>query len=299
MFSFDRLQRDYDYDRQFPERILIFRAHTGGIVHMMMSQTSIYRKFLTEDLRMVADNMFGCLYHSLFLYRLSALIEKTSARISTHSLQQEQLGHSPQQLLQVLLSPTFYPIGIQVRTGDAIMRGYDPKSWLRFITGDNSLLESFQYFFTCARNIVDGNQTFLTDIKQVPIVFLLSDTADLRRAALSRWKWPSSCIQSFGNECQNRTHALPVVANPDPVLHVSYTSRRLLAFSLAMFDIFLFGLCEQHVITSESGFGSIAVFAALKQRNIYSLSTVRKESCLSGNRGITLVGSSYMWSGIR
>jgi hypothetical protein len=299
MFSFDRLQRDYDYDRQFPERILIFQAHTGGIVRMMMSQTSIYRKFLTEDLRMIADNMFGCLYHSLFLYRLSALIERTSERISTDSSQQEQLGHSPEQLLQVLLSPTFYPIGIQVRTGDAIMRGYDPKTWFRFITGDNSLLESFQYFLTCARDVVDGNQTFLTDIKQVPIVFLLSDTARLRQAALSRWKLPSSCLQSFGHECQNLTHALPVVANSNPVLHVAYTSRRLLAFSLGMFDIFLFGLCEQHVISAESGFGSIAVFAALKQRNIYVLSTLKKKSCLGKNRDVTLVGSSYGWSGIR
>jgi hypothetical protein len=66
-----------------------------------------------------------------------------------------------------------------------------------------------------------------------------------------------------------------------------------------MFDIFLFGLCEQHVISAESGFGSIAVFAALKQRNIYVLSTLKKKSCLGKNRDVTLVDSSYGWSGIR
>jgi hypothetical protein len=297
-FSFDRLRRDYDYDRQFPERILTFRAHTGGIVHMMMSETSVFRKFLTEDLRMRADNMFGCLYHSLFLYRLSELIEITSADHSNDSLQQEQLGHSPQQLLLVLLSPAFYPIGVQVRTGDATMKGDNTKSWFKVATSENSLLESFRYFFNCARDLVDGNQTFLTDIKQVPIVFLLSDTVRLRRAALLRWKLPSSCLQSFGDECRNQTHALPVVANPNPVFHVAYTSQHLLAFRLAMFDTILFGLCEQHVISAESGFGSLGVFASLKQRNIYSLSIFRKGSCLGKNRDISLVDSSYQWSGI-
>ncbi|CAF2048439.1 unnamed protein product [Rotaria magnacalcarata] len=298
-FSFDRLNRDYDYDRQFPERILIFRAHTGGIIHTMMSQTSVYRKFLTEDLRMSADNMFGCLYHSLILYRLSALIEITSVSTSTHSPENEQLGHTPQQLLQVLLSPNFYPIGIQVRTGDTNIRGDNPKSWFKFVTGKKSLLPSFEYFFACARDIVDGNQTFLTNIKQVSIAFLISDTTRLRRAALLRWKLPSSCIQSFGNTCRNHEHGLPVIANSNPVLHVAYTSEQLLALRMAIFDIFLFSLCEQHVISAESGFGSIGVFAALKQRNIYSLSTLNKRSCRGRNQHISLVASSYQWSGIR
>ncbi|CAF3941559.1 unnamed protein product [Rotaria magnacalcarata] len=221
----------------------------------MMSQTSVYRKFLTEDLCMSADNMFGCLYHSLILYRLSALIEITSMSTSTHSPENEQLGHTPQQLLQVLLSPNFYPIGIQVRTEDTSIRGDNPKSWFKFVTGKKSLLPSFEYFFACARDIVDGNQTFLTNTKQVSIAFLISDTTRLRRAALLRWKLPSSCIQSFGNTCRNHEHGLPVIANSNPVLHVAYTSEQLLALRMAMFDIFLFSLCEQHVISAESGFG--------------------------------------------
>ncbi|CAF2785058.1 unnamed protein product [Rotaria sp. Silwood2] len=297
-FSFDRLSRDYNYDREFSERILIFQAHTGGIGHMMTSQTSVYRKFLTEDLHMHADSMFGCLYHSLFLYRLSALIERTSISISTDSLQQEQLGHSSQQLLQVLLSPNFYPIGIQVRTGDATMKDDNSKSWFKRATSENSVLESYQYFLTCARDIVDGNQTFLTNINQVPIAFLISDTARLRRAALLRWKLPSSCLQSLGKECRNQTHSLPIIANSNPVLHIAYTSQRLLALHLAMFDVFLFGLCEQHVISVESGFGNIGAFAALKQRNVYSLSTLTHKSCVGKNQDIPMVNSSYQWSGI-
>ena len=297
-FSMDRLSKNYDYDQQFSERFLTFRAHTGGIIQMMTSQGSIYRKLLTEDLRMRAENMFGCLYHSLLLNRLSSLIEITSVNVNIISPQHIQLGHSPQQILQILLSPIFYPIGVQVRTGDTTMKGDDRWPWVSFAASENSILDSFQYFLTCAHDLINGNQTFINNTKQVPIIFLLSDTIRLRRAALLRWELPSSCIQSFENECRNQTHSLLVVANPNPVLHIFFTSQRLLALHLAMFDIFLFGLCERHVITVESGFGSLGVFASLKQQNIYSLSTGRKESCVGRNREISLVDSSYQWSGI-
>ena len=74
-FSFDRFTQDFDYNKQFPERILIFKGHTGGVIHTIHSNTSIYRKFLTENLEMNENNIFGCLYHSLF-YRLSQLIKR-------------------------------------------------------------------------------------------------------------------------------------------------------------------------------------------------------------------------------
>lgn len=297
-FSHDRFNKNYDYDRQFPERILTFRAHTGGIVQMMTSQESIYRKFLTEDLGMRPENMFGCLYHSLFVHRLTSLIEVTSAKTSVVSSQHTELGHFPQQILQILLSPFFYPIGVQVRTGDATMRQDNTRHWFGSPPSEESILYSYEYFLTCAHDLVNGNQTFINDTKQMPIIFLLSDTVRLRRAALLHWKRASPYLQSFGNEVRNQTHLLPVVANSSPVLHIFFTSQRLLALHLAMFDIFLFGLCEQHVITIESGFGTVGVFASLKQRNIYSLSTTRKESCLGRNRETSLVSSSYQWSGI-
>lgn len=170
--------------------------------------------------------------------------------------------------------------------------------WFDFSTSKTPGSEPFEYFLTCAHDLINGNQTFINDTKLVPIIFLLSDTVRLRQAALLRWKLPSSCLQTLGNECRNTTQLLPVVANSNPVFHIFYTSQRLLALHLAMFDIFLFGLCEQHVITLESGFGSLGVFTSLKQRNIYSLSTGRKESCLGRNREISLVNSGYEWSGI-
>jgi len=292
-FSFDRFRNDYDYDQQFSERILIFRAHTGGIVHMMSSPTSVYRKFLTEDLRMRVENMFGCLYHSLLIYRLPSLIEITS------TVQHDRLGHSPQQLLQVLLSPKFYPIGVQMRIGDDAMGINKDFNLFRFFQNKKTSLESFQYFLSCAQDLVSQNQTFPTDIEQMPVIFLLSDTVNLRREALLRWKLSESCLQSPKYECQNATHALPVVANSNPVFHIAYTSQQLLAFHLAIFDIFLFSFCEQHVITYESGFGNLGVFMSLKQRNIYSLSVEKDESCFNNsNTYISLKESGYKWSGI-
>ena len=133
----------------------------------------------------------------------------------------------------------------------------------------------------------------------MPVIFLLSDTVSIRREALLRWKLSESCLQSPKYECQNATHALPVVANSNPVFHIAYTSQQLLAFHLAIFDIFLFSFCEQHVITYESGFGNLGVFMSLKQRNIYSLSVEKDESCFNNsNTYISLKESGYKWSGI-
>ncbi|CAF4390622.1 unnamed protein product, partial [Rotaria sp. Silwood2] len=75
-FSFDRFNKDYDYEKHCPQRIIIFKGHTGGVIHAITSNTSLYRKFLTIDLEMNPENIFGCLYNSLFTYRLSQLIKQ-------------------------------------------------------------------------------------------------------------------------------------------------------------------------------------------------------------------------------
>ncbi|CAF4446190.1 unnamed protein product, partial [Adineta steineri] len=38
-FSLDRFQKDYDYDKVFPERILTFRGHTGGVIQTIRSSS--------------------------------------------------------------------------------------------------------------------------------------------------------------------------------------------------------------------------------------------------------------------
>ena len=275
-FGFDRFTRDYDYDRDFPERILRFGGHTGGVVHLLTSNGSVYRRFLTEDLQMNAEKMFGCLYHSLFVYRLSALIDGTSTKS-----RDDDLGHSSEELLQILLSTNFYPIGVQVRVGDEAMKNTGKAST------PETIWKSSEHFLRCAADL-----RRFRSVGQVPIIYLLADAVDLRRTALQRSQLPSSCLRS---RCEGEKDPLFVISSSDPVLHISYSSEPTLAFRLAMFDIFLFSLCEQYVITAASGFGRVAVFASLKRRKIHSLTIDEGVSCPDQ---ISLEQSGRDWSNV-
>ncbi|CAF4903221.1 unnamed protein product [Rotaria sp. Silwood1] len=284
-FSLDRYNQDYDYEKHCPERIVIFKAHTGGVIHMITSNSSIYRKFLTIDLEMNSDNIFGCLYHSLFTYRLSQLIKRVPLTSSNN-----QLGHSSQQILQTILSPKFFPIGIQIRAGDQefIGSGFD--------VDESRTLNKFQTYFICSQQIINTNKTVFHKTNQIPISFLLSDGRHIRQAALKRWKFPFECFQSLGNKCQLNSSNLNILANSDPVFHTSFTANGILAFQLGMFDNFLFSLCEQHIITKHSGFGRLAAFASLKLRDIYSFQPDQPPLC--ENQSLPLAISGHQWSGI-
>ena len=295
-FSTNNFNQDYDYDREFPERILTFHGEAGNIVHLMNSNTSIYHKFLMADLRMSPETMFGCLFHSLLVHRLAALIERTSRTANTASLK-STFGHSAQQILQLLLSPMFFPIGIQVRTGDARMQ-YNASDGASMGATDAAFTAAFEKYFLCAQDVATEHQESLNRDGQMPISFLLTDTSSLRRGSLRRWQLPSYCLHGRSKECYNSSHPLFVLANSDPVFHIARTSQPTLAFQVAMFDIFLFSLCERHIISTHSGFGRVAVFASLKQHNIHSLTVFDSFSCRDRNQETSLIDSAYDWSGI-
>lgn len=279
-FSLERYKKDYDYEKDFPERILLFKAHTGGVIHTIQSNKSIYKSFLINNLKMNSNQIFGCLYHSFLTYRLSFLI-KTASIISTTN---EQLGHLPIEILQILLSPKFNPIGIQIRVGDRTMTGKNTNQ-LDF--------KNFQQYFTCAEDLISKNEIIFNKTGEQSIAFLLSDSQQLRQSALKQWKFP---MKSFLNQSQLNTSHLYILSNSNPVFHIQYTNNRILAFQLGMFDIFLFSLCEQHIISTESGFGRFPAFASLKQRNIYSFFPNEKHRCQ--NEGLSLDISGHHWSGI-
>ena len=289
-FGTERLYTDYDYEKKLLERFVIVRAHTGGLTHMLVSSKSVYRTFLTETLRMNVSNLFGCLYHALVVYRLSAMIERTSTDDTS-----ETFGHSGQQLLQTLLSPGIYPIGIQVRTGDKFLKEHTKTLAL---VSDDATLKSFANFITCAQHFARGHQSLFKNSSQLPVALVVSDTLSLRRTVLRRWQYPFACLHSHHPACSDNTTGLYFLASPDPVLHVAYTDQRRLAFNLAMFDTFLLSLCEQHLITVESGFGRIGVFAALKQRNIFSFPPNQYLVCSNMSQSTSLRESGYHWSGI-
>ena len=138
----------------------------------------------------------------------------------------------------------------------------------------------------------------LKNSSQFPVAFVVSDTLSLRRTVLRRWQYSFACLHSRHATCWNNTTELYFLASPNPVLHVAYTDQRRLAFNLAMFDTFLFSLCEQHLITLESGFGRIGAFAASKQRNIFSFPPKGYLFCSNMSQSISLQESGYHWSGI-
>ncbi|CAF1295711.1 unnamed protein product [Adineta ricciae] len=263
-FSFDRYLKDYDYDQQFPERVLIFKGHTGGVIQTIDSKTSVYRKFLTEDLKMNTNNIFGCLYHSFFAYKLSEIVQ----RVALSSTKLNSFDHSSHEILQILLSPNFFTIGVQIRAGDATMQRKLTDQLLND-TQEKRLLGRVENYLNCTLDLIHQNQ----QSNVIPVVFLMSDSYEIRRSALKRW---SLSLQS---QSRLKNDRLYILSDSKPVLHIQYTNNRLLALQLGVFHMFLFSLCEQHLISTDSGFGRIPAFASLRQRNLYSLSLNERASC--------------------
>ena len=161
---------------------------------------------------------------------------------------------------------------------------------------DQSIINQYETFFSCAQDIINKNQILFNKTQQIPITFLLSDSLQIRQSALRRWKFSLKSFQSSQNESSFNKNQLNILSNSNPVLHVTFTNNPSLAFQLGMFDMFLFSLCEQHIISTESGFGRIPAFASLKQINIYSFLLNQKYSCLK--QGIQLSLSGHQWSSI-
>jgi hypothetical protein len=260
----ERPHREYDYDHEYPERVLLVKSHTGNVVHTLTSSRSVYSEFLSRKLHMRADNLFGCLYHSLIIPRLSMFFDMSSTP-----------NDSFQYMLQMLMSPKFPTIGIQIRVGDSYMK----KSSQNLFNYDQSV-EKYKSYFECAQHLSDG--------QTLPLVYLMCDSLNLRRAALFKWPFPANISQK-----------MQVISSLQPPRHISYTSDTLSALRTAMFETFLFSLCEVHIITTASGFGRFPAFASLQGRPIYSFSAEDQPVCSKGEGKVTLTEAGHQWSGMR
>ncbi len=259
----DRLYKDFDYDKEFLERVLLIKSHVGNVIHTLTSSSSVYADFLNVKLNMKADNLFGCLYHSLVVPRLSTLVEICS-----------MANENTQYLLQSLMFPRYSTIGIQIRVGDSYMNEERP-----YLSNSSNLLEKFNGFFDCAQNLSNG--------RTPPLVYLISDSVDLRLAALIRWPFPS-----------NDNRQIQVIASSKPAKHIKYTSNIQLAFRMAVFETFLFSFCNTHIITTDSGFGRFATFASLQRRPFYSFNQWEHPVCSIGDGQVTFMLAGHQWSGI-
>lgn len=260
----DRVYRVFDYENDFPERILLIKSHTGNVMHTLTAPTSIYSEFLTKKLRMRPDNLFGCLYHSLIIPKLSTLIDVCSA-----------VNDSTQYMLKALMLPEYPTVGIQIRIGDSHMEIKD-----HYSPDGHQLLVKHMSFFECAQNLSNG--------RVPPLVYLISDSRDLRWAALSNWPHPA-----------NDSIRIQVIANTRPAMHITYASHKLSALRFAILETFLFSLCDTHIITTDSGFGRFSAFSSLNDEPLYSFNAEDKPICSHGEGQVTFVRAGHQWSGVR
>ncbi|CAF3252464.1 unnamed protein product [Rotaria sp. Silwood2] len=112
------------------------------------------------------DSIFGCLYHTLLIPRLSTFVEASSLENQTDAVLFRKM-------LETLLSPEFPTIGLQIRFGDSFMKENSSAE-----ENDPSLIERFGSFFTCVEDLNTSNPH--------TTVFLMTDSLRIRKIALNR-----------------------------------------------------------------------------------------------------------------
>ncbi|CAF4872758.1 unnamed protein product [Rotaria sp. Silwood1] len=262
-----RCHTDFDYEKLFPERILFLKSHAGNVMQMLTSSTSVYAYFMQNILKMRPDNIFGCLYHMLLIPRLSTFIEASSVESRTDAV-------LFQKSLETLLSPKLPTVGIQIRIGDLFMKEDSSVD-----TNDPSLIERFGGFFTCVEDLSASNPE--------TIVFLMADSLRIRKIALNRWYSGSV----------NHTH-IQLLTSTTQVKHITYSKDIYIGFRDGLLDMFLYSLCDQHILTRDSGFGRVPAFASMKNRLLFSLTEKAKPKCALGEGQVSFTQSGREWSGV-
>jgi hypothetical protein len=173
VFRTERIFKEFNYDKSFPERILLFKSHIGNVIHTLTSPTSVYRQFLQSNLELTPANIYGCLFHSLMVPQLSTLLRITLLPVRT-IIHNTNIIYQPQELLQLFLSSRYYPVGVQIRIGDHSMSEKFNVSVLSPHWSNSIFLFDFGGYFSCAHYLF---LTFVSnETKQVPFVYLISDS---------------------------------------------------------------------------------------------------------------------------
>lgn len=299
-FGTERYARDYKYDIEFPEHIVIMDGFTGNVVHTISSSTSMYSKFLKNDLKMTEENLFGCLYHSLMIPRIESLIQMTSES-DKKTNRDYRPGYTYREILQILISLNFHSIGLQIRVGDdSFANGSQLRKDRSF---DGKLIGKYKHFFSCARELVDTYKqknvnSLSIDYSESTVVFLASDNMQLRRAALRRWRLPHICLNKSVQQCSTAEQSINLIATTNILEHSAHATNKLRALQNVMMETFLFSLCQEHIFSTASGFGRVPAFTALNFRNIYSFMDRNRPSCSQPENGMKLETSAHHQAGI-
>ena len=247
-------------------RIINVYSPRGMTTHMLADEN--VRRQMTA-MRMSELNLFGCLYHVAFVPFLHALLDSHDDIAALYSS---------------ALRDDWYSVTVQVRVGDGAFAQ-------RFSKSDDNVTETLAAhngFFTCAQQIA---HTMIAQSnaqsKSGAYIFLATDDPRLRFSALKRWA-PSKVRRQIGNAHVHLDSPLLPAESPLLSVHDGALSTLVLASTLearhvwlqgasdaddalhshrmALIDQYLMSLTDAHVLTHESGYGRISLFAALQLR---------------------------------
>ena len=202
----------------------------------------------------------GCVYHSLWMVRLSTLI--------SHS------GYAAP--FATLLHRTSVGIGIQIRTWDdgafdmqSDQNGKPHHKQTHPMLSDNSSSstilthQAVHGYFHCAHDVSDSvRERGVAAGREVkPVWLLMADDVHVRRAAVHKWGSSSS------------SHVLLTLQIPSLLGHSSLgdPALQLLYQQHALVEQYLFSLCEHHVISKYSGFGRLPAVLGMRQRPVFGM----------------------------
>lgn len=161
--------------------------------------------------------------------------------------------------LQALERPGALTIGIQIRTGDAILSSRQDVP---------IAMDKYLAFFDCAEQIATV-QRLAAD--QPVYYYLVSDSLALRRAALAAF--PDHVISSMLPIHHVRVMDGPGTP-PDPVA----------ALQGAAAEMWLFGLADFHVVSTYSGYGRLGALMGGKWHNMYAIELPHNSAGPAPNR---------------
>eukprot|EP00195_Chlamydomonas_chlamydogama_P011934 CAMPEP_0202891552 /NCGR_PEP_ID=MMETSP1392-20130828/1587_1 /ASSEMBLY_ACC=CAM_ASM_000868 /TAXON_ID=225041 /ORGANISM="Chlamydomonas chlamydogama, Strain SAG 11-48b" /LENGTH=422 /DNA_ID=CAMNT_0049575341 /DNA_START=251 /DNA_END=1520 /DNA_ORIENTATION=+ len=158
----------------------------------------------------------------------------------------------PRPLLAVMTDESFMKIGLQLRTGDKVIRSGHNANASSGSISDATFTRIAEPFFRCAQALED-DLVRLTGVSRERVLwYLMTDSVAVRLRALERYG-PAKLLVFNATKIELFTH-------------VSAEGFRFLVM-----EHWLLQQAHYHIITERSGLGRTAAFASLRDNNVFTL----------------------------
>ena len=251
----------------------ISRIYSIRGLQMRFLHDSVDHRDRLQNLGLTSETIFGCVYHSFLIIRLSVL----TSRVEYESV------------TTTLLHVDNFPLGIQIRTFDA---DTSANGQLQVQANIEALLP-VKEFFRCAQEQSDAFRGVRNSGQSIrrPVWFLMTDNTSISAAAEERWGAPSVDYSSanLGVTVQLINLRIPSLlghaARGDPSLQFMFTQH-------AYVEQTLFSFCNKHIITKNSGFGRVPSALGMVASHVIRMPSYevhrREVSCLRRDDGSSI-----------